>query len=147
MASPAQIQGWLKHGKVKLPEDIVTLVFQATVGPAPLFPGQVLTLDLNGDLVSAEPTSGDVLGVHFNSSESHPGDIAKYMPQGPVELDDWTDSTGLSDLIPNASYFLWPGGTLRTIPPDDSLWAIKVGNSVSERVLSVNIATKIAPGS
>lgn len=86
----------------------------------------------------ATSDDGIAIGVAVNKI----GPDVHFIPNGLVEMSDWTEIVGDSGLISGAYYYLTPDGRMSTIIPESG-WAVRVGNAQSERILNVTFNMKV----
>ena len=70
------------------------------------------------------------------------GPEVHFIPNGLVEMGDWSEITGQTDLIPGSNYYLTADGRMDIIIPGSG-WIVRVGKATSERILNVTFNLRV----
>lgn len=111
-----------------------------------LLKGQPIYIDISGRLQKAANNGfaeSQVTGVMFNDASAlASGD---YVPDGTLELSDWTAIIGTTELTPGTLYFLGstPGTLTPTAPTTDGFYVVRVGRALTVTKLDIEIGQSI----
>lgn len=100
--------------------------------------GQAVTAVSTG-IELANPSANSTLAIGLALGNMSVGESGVIITTGQVELDDWTEVIGSTDLTVNANYFLDSvAGKLSTTPPTNLINQI-VGKSVTTKKLAITL--------
>ncbi len=103
--------------------------------------GQWVLMQSTGLLTIADNTvSGKVSGLAVTGGGI--GDSIVYLRQGRIVSSDWTNTTGGTELVPGADYYLTTNGGMSVTAPLSG-FLVKLGQAQSETAFDIDISPSI----
>lgn len=102
--------------------------------------GQWIIVQSDGELAIATSNDGKVSGLTVTGAVT--GEEVVYMRQGRVVALDWTNTTGSSELVPGADYYLTTNGGMSVTAPTSG-YVVKLGQAQSITNFDVDIKPSI----